>query len=366
MGQGQGSITVHQKGQTGNPGPPFVIGSANNGLSIDPITGRIVLGQAIGTAGNPARFLSNREIPMNGFSFLMQNAGNTKFFIDPINDTFEFGDFNAQTHGSFFAIDNLGDILINNAAQSFFTINPPATGGLITMQMNGGAPNGMGLQIDGSNGIITEGDIFAGGNQTLFTIDDGNQTAEIGISSGVAPALWLDFANQDYAIGDFFGAGNNTNIEIDDNNQEIISTAGNGKFRINNGGFADFIFSGAGSKKFLFADPVNNTYQYGDINGKLNSTYFEIKDAVKRINMFIGTKSVFNFDQINGSYTMGDLGSAGNGMLLQIGDGATGTIDVHNTALNAMFVINGVNGFTGTVTPVNSITVNGGIVTNVT
>jgi len=47
--------------------------AANNGLSV---SGRNVqLGQSVGTAGNPAAFLNNREIPMNGFNLSLSGTG---------------------------------------------------------------------------------------------------------------------------------------------------------------------------------------------------------------------------------------------------------------------------------------------------
>ena len=42
--------------------PPFPAGAANNGLSVDPVTGLIVLGNDVGDATEPARLLNNREI----------------------------------------------------------------------------------------------------------------------------------------------------------------------------------------------------------------------------------------------------------------------------------------------------------------
>lgn len=58
-----------------------------------------------------------------------------------------------------------------------------------------------------------------------------------------------------------------------------------------------------------------------------------------------------------------DFGS--NGLELSFDD-ANGLFNFFNTANTAALTINGVPGFTGTVTPVNSITVDGGIVTAVT
>jgi len=44
------------------PGPPFELDSANNGLSVDPVSEKIVLGNTVGDITAPARLLDNREI----------------------------------------------------------------------------------------------------------------------------------------------------------------------------------------------------------------------------------------------------------------------------------------------------------------
>jgi hypothetical protein len=58
------ALSTHQKREPS--GPPFVATSANNGLSVDPVTGRIVLGNNVG--GVLATLLSAREIPFNSFA----------------------------------------------------------------------------------------------------------------------------------------------------------------------------------------------------------------------------------------------------------------------------------------------------------
>lgn len=61
------------------PGPPFVATSANNGLCVDPITGKIVLGNDAGLL--TAQLLSNRDIPLNNFfvEFIGRDNGSGVF-----------------------------------------------------------------------------------------------------------------------------------------------------------------------------------------------------------------------------------------------------------------------------------------------
>lgn len=72
---GQGPLAVFIKaGAAGGSGPPFTAGSANNGLSVDAVTGKIVMGNDV--AGATAVLLSNREIPSAGFFIALSGTGN--------------------------------------------------------------------------------------------------------------------------------------------------------------------------------------------------------------------------------------------------------------------------------------------------
>ncbi len=60
MGIGVVALQTSQKKE--QAGPPFVSGSANNGLSVDAVSGKIVLGNDVNDPAAPAQLLSNREI----------------------------------------------------------------------------------------------------------------------------------------------------------------------------------------------------------------------------------------------------------------------------------------------------------------
>jgi hypothetical protein len=69
MGIGVISLQTSQKRE--QSGPPFVAGSANNGLSVDATSGKIVLGNdSLGVAGLAA-LLSDREIDTGAFAILL-------------------------------------------------------------------------------------------------------------------------------------------------------------------------------------------------------------------------------------------------------------------------------------------------------
>lgn len=79
-----------------------------------------------------------------------------------------------------------------------------------------------------------------------------------------------------------------------------------------------------------------------------------------------GVQNTFLYlDPANNAYYMGDYNASNNGLIIGLEDNS-GQIFFANTANNAAIVMNGTAGFSGTVSPVTSITVDGGIVTNVT
>jgi hypothetical protein len=192
MSQGQGSFQTNQRVPPvviPPPGPPFTLTSANNGTSVDPVTGRIVLGQAFGAVGNPAIFLSDRQIPMALFSFKMDSFGFRKILIDNAANLYQFGD-----------IDGSGD--------------------------------GMTLSFYGGK-YSDWGDTNSVGNNTIISLDDG--VRQVAASSGPARILDLNVTTNRYDIGRITG-GNNTKLRIDDAVSEFDfrNTTLNAKLRINN------------------------------------------------------------------------------------------------------------------------------------
>jgi hypothetical protein len=72
MGLGASALITTAKKEI--PGPPFASNSADNGLSVDATSGKIVLGNDQGDATAPAALLSNREI-------VMEDSGGNSFVI---------------------------------------------------------------------------------------------------------------------------------------------------------------------------------------------------------------------------------------------------------------------------------------------
>ncbi len=75
MSIGAPSLATNQRRDPTGAMPPFNPLSANNGLSVSPIPGKIVLGQDVGQVGSPADYLSDRELPNQGFHTRLLGAG---------------------------------------------------------------------------------------------------------------------------------------------------------------------------------------------------------------------------------------------------------------------------------------------------
>lgn len=286
--------------------PPFASG-ADNGLSVDPITSHVVLGNDAG--GNLADLLSDREIPMNGnfFKFLDAQAGNRLFEIDQANGLYRLGDIDGNNNRSFFfADDSPGAVTIG------MTTNPVL--------------NSDSFAIDGLNHI------------TASTMQGGRR-------------LLLDLLNDVYSMGDIDSVGNNVFSKLDNINQTAEISFGTGN-------------------AFLFLDLPNDTFWLGDIPGISSNTYFYL-DGTGDAEIVESGNSVLELGTFRKVYRFGDLSGSNNGIFFKLDDTAgVALLDnlAHNVTLQiaGSTQINGVPGFTGTVTPVNSITVDGGIVTNVT
>lgn len=191
----QGSMSL---GHKSSPGAPFPANAAENGLSVDPVTGRIVLGNDVG--GITAILLNNRVIPMGGFDFSFTNGVGRKFEINNTADAISFGDPDFTTTGY--------NATLNMAGQ-LFTV--------------GGA--GQNLLLDNTLFTYQIGDIGNFNNGNNFLISDS--TDEIQAFSNNGTVMDLDSLNRMFQIG-AIGWGNNTVVSADDANNLITLAATQG------------------------------------------------------------------------------------------------------------------------------------------
>jgi hypothetical protein len=287
MSLGVGNIIAQQKKEL-TPGPPFALTAANNGLSVDPVSFRIVLGQAFGAVGNPAILLSNREIPMGGFAFQFHNFGFRKFLIDNANKLYEFGDIDGDAFGSTFIIDDGNRrFLMNDTAGGYFTIDV-ANG---QAAMNPGSY--IGLQMDDNNGTFILGDVFATSNNTFISVDDVNQV--INLTKGSKPLLTIDLANKFSALGDDGGQYVGSEIFVDN-----FSTA--------QAAIRMYLPVNGSTPATRVVDlRSNNTYSIGDLQTKNNGTQININDNLANQQV---TVQALNGLKITGDTTLIRTGTA--------------------------------------------------------
>lgn len=205
MGLGVAALVTAQKNES-VPGPPFAAGSADNGLSVDTVAGKIVLGNDIGAPGSPAKLLSAREIEMLGNLFRLINNGFRKFIVDPGGGLYALGDLDTEVGGMrVVVLDAAGQVLITSATANI---------------LNG--------TVTGNNPVVSIGDDTAVGNNTYFTVDDINKVLA-GFSGGFEVFQLDTFSGfPTVLLGDVNGAANQTGLSVDDNLQEVKINALNG------------------------------------------------------------------------------------------------------------------------------------------
>lgn len=150
MGIGVVGIQTSQKKE--QAGPPFTSNSADNGLSVDAVSGRIVLGNDVGDPAAPAILLSNREIITED------------------------------------ALFNLFSILLNSIQTGIGTV---LNGQMVQVfSNNGNAPTI--IATDGGSGSPTVTASVAGGLGGLATVSasaGAGDTAQLSVSRGGADTL---------------------------------------------------------------------------------------------------------------------------------------------------------------------------------
>lgn len=263
---GQGSVinTPKQK----QPGPPFASTSANNGLSVDPVSGAIVLGDDVG--GVLSTLLSNREIPMAGnFIRLIGTDAVTELYGDSMQ---AYNSVDFATSCSWF-VTPTGALL--QIASDTGLGHTPARLELIDMggastrvQQNGTALeatrlNDRMMSLDQVTDVYQMGDIDGTGFGLFLIIDDGNNRARI--ESGGNNYLFLDINNIFFEFGE---TGSVNSLAIDGLNF-------NAQIFLNGTTIVDLDNAGA-------------LYQIGDVDGSLNSSTIAINDALMEIDLFAG------------------------------------------------------------------------------
>lgn len=259
--------------------------------------------------------------------------------------------------------------------------------------------------VDQANGTYRLGDIQSQFSGLQLNIDELNGWAEIGIGQANEPGIWLDFitAGGDYGFGNFFGNGNGTYLSVTDGNEVIFAASNSGTMMQLNNASNQYTFgqsdgqvnglrflgsTGAfdlnvASIAWLEVDPIFNVFYVG-ANNEVNAP-FSVFNRILNFQQNQSTNGQIGYllDYANRIYQFGGSGGLAGargltvdninnllqlnveGGLVMLMDASAKTVNWTNGTNDVVFNINGNPGFTGTVSPVNSITVDGGIVTSV-
>lgn len=283
MSTGFGNLHTSPKRRNTGGGPPFVGGSAYNGLSIDTITGQIVLGQDVGAVGNPAQLISNREIPLNAFSIQLTDAN-----------------FLAILQTGFFALQDFANV---NAIT--LSTGVPAT--IVISDFSADFPT-----LSLSNSLFTFDvavDSFA------FKIRDNATTDEY---------FLLNPTTGIFSLGDLSGTGNGTKIDVKDASTSIQMSAGTTGMQLILAGAAGselFEFVSASGNRYFFNDVNVLDFRWGDVDLTNNGTRITIDDTTQIIRARNGTAFIgLELDFANADYQMGDVPGLGNSTKMVIDD----------------------------------------------
>lgn len=255
---GTGSFNTTNNISTATPpGPPFVATSAENGLSVDPVNGKIVLGNDNTFVPGAGQLLSSRDIALNAFSINL---------FGPV--------------GNFQISDN--QITVQNFAGPAIGMSSPAAGALLTLSSI--APAVSSIDYDTS----------IGGERFAIVNDAGKLEMKNPISGN--RFLSLDQVAGVFRMGDLNGFGTSSIFKIDDPNRRTsLSIAG-----IN----------------YLFIDVTTKSYEIGDATGD-----FLLIDGVNQIaNLEISGNNFLRLNMNAGTYAIGDLDTALNGSNLEVDD----------------------------------------------
>jgi hypothetical protein len=219
-----------------------IFAGADNGTSVDSVSGDVVLGQHLGEAGDPAKLLDNRHIPFNGF---------TIFMIDiPGFDGLSFSAGRIGVTG-----DLQGEVFINNLNGTFSNQCD-----IVVLDTGVRFDFGAGILFwDQVTNLLTYNDVFAPKalNTSSTPIPAGTAVHTFGLTESV---LLCDTStgnlqvNVDPVAMFKFGTGRHGYIKkigADANTITIVPTSGTIE------GAASYSFNGARADVHFFSDGTN-------------------------------------------------------------------------------------------------------------
>lgn len=315
---------VNQSGLSANGSEITAAVATDTVLRLSTFLGQYVIGDVGFQFNGSLLFIDD-----NALDIQLIPGGFPSLDLDILNLTYRMGDMAGSFTGGFIEV---------NAAAQYFQYKSFGNQYLVA---------------DAFAGIFQFGNINPSTGIQLY-MDDNTGEIALGRGTGVlfTPALALEVDAGNYSLGDVRHIANNNYLFIDDANGVVDLEA-----NLPSGNFGGFVGNAANSSAVMFAGLSPNLLSYA----------VEIQSATPEILVRDNSSRRFlSLQPDNQLFYFGDIDNyLGNGAYILVDNSVSKF--VINDATNTMLVnINGVDGFTGTVTPVTSITVVGGIVTNVT
>ncbi len=172
----------------GTPGPPFDPTSADNGLSVDAITGRIVFGND--TGDSLATLLSNREIPMDGFSVEFTKAIGSISLSGGNND------------------GGITDVTTNNFYAAFTGLNRSTGAAALAYSGVYNDQNNAILLISTGTGYVSGGTSYEPNALMLYGDSNGSPVADMYIAGDANMRFLTQGLNRSFEKMTLFASGN--------------------------------------------------------------------------------------------------------------------------------------------------------------
>lgn len=241
MGLGTTAISTNAKKEIpGPPSPPFDPSSADNGLSVDAISGRIVLGNDLGDAAAPARLLSDREI-------LMEDSGGNQFrlFLTSILAA-------VQTALSGFSLEIAG---ADNTTPSITVGGGDGVNAEIAMVAGTGSTVDINMQAAG--GLVSH--LMSCGNDLYRWDVDGSGQIIFGISDFGIPITVMSFdtALQTMQLGSPQVAANGATVQIAGTlNRRYLRSSKGANYNVDRDTDSDLMFTNSAAVTFTLPNMV--------------------------------------------------------------------------------------------------------------
>lgn len=233
-------ITNAKKEPVPQPGPPFTSDSAENGLSVEAVNGRIVLGNDLGDATAPAKLLSDREI-------LMEDSGGNSFriFLTSLVTA-------VQTALSGFSLEIAG---ADNTTPSI-TVGG-GNGSNAEIAMVAGTGSTVDINMFASGGLVSH---LMGCGNDLYQWDlDGSGTIIFGISDFGIPITVMSFitANQTMQLGAPQVAANGATVQIAGTlNRRYLRSSKGANYNVDRDTDSDLMFTNSAAVTFTLPNMV--------------------------------------------------------------------------------------------------------------